>query len=85
MPIKELRFRPAIAENDLYTKINQAKKFLEDGCKVQCFIQFKGGRELSHIDNGFVLMRKLIENLSETANVEVAPKFEGNKIGRAHV
>lgn len=78
--IKELRFRPSIAENDILTKVNQAKKFLEDGCKVQCLVQFKGARELSHIDNGFVLVKKLIDSLSDNAIVEVAPKFEGNKI-----
>lgn len=78
--IKELRFRPAIAENDLTTKINQAKKFLEEGCKVNCIVEFRGGRELSHIENGFVLINKFISSLSEIAVIEASPKFEGRKI-----
>lgn len=77
---KELRFRPSIAENDLMTKVNHAKKFLQEGCKIHCIVQFKGGRELNHIDNGFNLVKKLIDSLSEYSTVEVAPKFEGNKI-----
>lgn len=77
---KELRFRPSIAENDLMTKVNHAKRFLQEGCKIHCIVQFKGGRELNHIDNGFNLVKKLIDSLSEYSTVEVAPKFEGNKI-----
>ena len=78
--VKELRFRPAIADNDLTTKINQAKKFLEEGCKINCIVEFRGGRELNHIDNGFVLIKKLIDSLVDVAVVESAPKFEGRKI-----
>ncbi|MCK4448783.1 MAG: translation initiation factor IF-3, partial [Candidatus Marinimicrobia bacterium] len=45
--LKELRFRPRIGEHDLIMKINRARKFLNDGCKVKITLMFRG-RELAH-------------------------------------
>ena len=78
--LKEIRLRPGIADNDVATKINQAKKFLEDGCKVQFNLQFRGQRELSHKDQGFAVMNKVVETLNELAIVDRMPKMEGNKL-----
>lgn len=78
--LKELRLRPGIAENDVDTKINQAKKFLEDGCKVQFNLQFRGHRELSHKDQGYAVMNRVVESLKDICVVERTPKMEGNKL-----
>lgn len=78
--LKELRLRPGIADNDVDTKINQAKKFLSDGYKVQFNLQFRGHREMSHKDKGFLVMNKIIESLTECSIVERIPKMEGNKL-----
>lgn len=78
--LKEIRLRPGIADNDVDTKINQAKKFLEDGCKVQFNLQFRGQRELSHKDQGFAVMNKVVQTLNDLAVVDRAPKMEGNKL-----
>lgn len=78
--LKELRLRPGIADHDTDTKINQAKKFLEEGNRVQFNLQFKGKREISHKDQGFVVMRKVIEALQSFCIVEREPKLEGNRI-----
>lgn len=78
--LKELRLRPGIALHDIETKTNQAKKFLEDGCKVQFNLQFKGKRELSHQEQGFAVMNKVIELLGDLCVVEKNPQLEGNRI-----
>ena len=78
--LKQLRLRPGIADHDTDTKINQAKKFLIEGCKVQFNLQFKGQREMSHKDQGFIVMKKVVESLNSISIVEKAPRLEGNKI-----
>ena len=78
--LKQLRLRPGIADHDTDVKINQAKKFLSDGCRVQFNLQFKGQREMSHKDQGFNVMKKVVESLTSICVVEKAPRLEGNKI-----
>jgi translation initiation factor IF-3 len=79
--LKEIRLRPGIGENDINTKVSQAKKFLEEeNCRVQFNLQFRGKRELAHKDQGFTVMTKIIEALSSSGVVEKAPKMEGNRI-----
>ena len=40
--IKEVRLSPNIDENDLNTKMNNARKFLEKGNKVKVTLRFRG-------------------------------------------
>lgn len=46
--IKEVRLSPNIESNDLNTKVNAARKFLEKGDKVKVTLRFRG-RELAHM------------------------------------
>jgi len=78
--LKELRFRPTIGDHDIEVKISQAKKFLEDGMKVQLNLMFRGARELSHKEQGFNVIKKVIETLSSLSSVDKPPKMDGNKI-----
>lgn len=78
--LKQLRLRPGIADHDTETKINQARKFLDEGCRVQFNLQFRGQREMSHRDQGFAVMNKVVETLGPVCVVEKAPKMEGNRI-----
>ena len=39
---KEIRLSPNIDTNDLNTKVNQAKKFLQKGAKVKVSLRFRG-------------------------------------------
>ena len=47
--IKEVRLSPNIDENDLNTKINQARKFLSKGNRVKVTLRFRG-RELAYVN-----------------------------------
>ena len=78
--LKEIRLRPAIQDHDIETKINQAKKFIEEGCRVQFNLQFKGYRELNHKDQGFTVMQKIVQIMEQHSTVEKSPSMEGNRI-----
>jgi len=78
--LKELRLRPCIAEHDSEVKINQARKFIQDGCKVQFTLKFKGQRELAHKEQGFSVLTHIVNALQDVAIVEKSPKMEGSKI-----
>jgi translation initiation factor IF-3 len=78
--LKEIRLRPNIADHDAETKINQAKKFLSDGCKVQFNLFFRGQREMSHKEQGFAVMKKIIDALQPFCTIDKMPKMEGNRI-----
>ena len=77
--LKEIRLRPRIEHHDLMTKLNMGKKFLNDGCKLKITLIFRG-RELSRIDLGKDVMDRVIEELSEVAEVEKDIPLEGRRM-----
>lgn len=77
--VKEVRIRPGISENDLLNKINQGKKFLHDGCKLKVTVMYRG-RELSRIDLGEQIMERVIDMLSDVADVEKQSELEGRRM-----
>lgn len=78
--LKELRLSMGIAEHDIETKINQAKRFIADGNKVQFNLKLHGHREMTHKDQAFVVINRIVESLKDLANIEKSPKMEGNRI-----
>ncbi len=77
--LKEIRLRPRIEEHDLMTKLNQGRKFLEDGCKLKVTLMFRG-RELARVDLGKVVMERVIEQLSDIAEIEKDVPLEGRRM-----
>ena len=77
--VKELRLSPNIDTNDLNTKVNNARKFLEKGDKVKVTLRFRG-RELAHVDNGKAILNSFAEMLSDVAVVDKPAKFEGRSM-----
>ncbi len=77
--IKEIRMSPNIDKNDLNTKINAAKKFLQKGDRVKVTLRFRG-REMAHIQNGRVILEDFAAALQDVAVVEKAPKVEGRTL-----
>lgn len=77
--LKEIRLSPNIDTNDLNTKMNAAKKFLEKGNKVKITLRFRG-REMAHMNQSKHILDDIAENLSDVAVVEKAPKVEGRSI-----
>ena len=77
--VKEIRVRPKTGDHDIETKVNQAKKFLEDNDKVQVNVLFRG-RELQHIEEGQRVMAQILEGLADVAKVEKPPLMEGKRM-----
>jgi len=76
---KELRFGPSIGPNDLQTRVERAREFLEGGNKVKLTVQFKG-REITHPEIGFEKINGMVKALADVSKVEQAPKKKGKFI-----
>ena len=74
--IKEIRLSPNIDPNDLNTKTQNARKFLEKGNRVKITLRFRG-REMAHMAGSKHILDDLAEALSDIATVDKAPKVEG--------
>ena len=77
--VKEVRLSPNIDVNDLNTKCNAARKFIEKGDKVKVSLRFRG-REMAHVDSSKHILEDFAEKLSDIAVVDKAPKLEGRSI-----
>ena len=77
--IKEVRLSPNIDENDLNTKVNAAKKFIEKGDRVKVTLRFRG-REMAHMQSSKQILDVFAEKLADIAVVEKAPKLEGRSM-----
>ena len=77
--VKEVRLSPNIEVNDLNTKCNAARKFIEKGNKVKVSLRFRG-REMAHIDSTKHILEDFAEKLSDIAVIEKAPKMEGRSM-----
>lgn len=77
--IKEIHLSPNIDVNDLTTKANQARKFLEKGNKVKVALRFRG-REMAHMATGKEVLDSFFEKLSDIAVVEKPAKLEGRSM-----
>ncbi len=74
--VREMRFSLKISNHDYQVKLRKIFEFINRGDKVKVSL-FLRGREALHANLAMNLMARLVENLSEKARVEVAPKREG--------
>ena len=78
--LKEVRIRtPKIDAHDLGIKVNQARKFLERGDRVQFSLRFRG-RELAHTDEGMAIFDQIRQALADLSKVDQPARFEGRRI-----
>ena len=77
--VKEIRLRPRIDDHDLMTKLNNGRKFLQDGSKLKVTLMFRG-REMARVDLGKIVMEKVLEELSDVAEVEKDIPLEGRRM-----
>ncbi len=77
--IREIKFRPKIAQNDYDTKKGHVRRFLLGKDRVKVTIMFRG-REVTHPERGTALLDKLAEELSEIAIVEQHPIQDGRNM-----
>ena len=77
--IKEVRLSPNIDANDLNTKNNAARKFIEKGNKVKVTLRFRG-REMAHVQQSKHILDDFAKMLEDVAVVEKAAKLEGRNM-----
>ncbi|HRV82436.1 MAG TPA: translation initiation factor IF-3 [Planctomycetota bacterium] len=77
--LKELRVRPAIDKHDLSYRLDNGRKFLTSGHKVQVVCIFKG-RQMAHPEHGFDVMKSVAESLVDVCKVEVPAKMMGRRM-----
>ena len=77
--VKEIRITPNTEEHDFNFKAKNARKFLEDGCKVKITVRFRGW-ELNYAKAGEDLLNKFVEELSDVANLDKKPSLEGKNM-----
>jgi translation initiation factor IF-3 len=75
--IKPLRVSPVIDENDFNTKLNQARKWIEEGQKVRIDMRFRG-RMITRQEVGKEIISKFTEAISDIAEVSKSASLEGN-------
>jgi translation initiation factor IF-3 len=77
--IREIKFRPKIAQNDYDTKKGHVTRFLKHKDKVKITIMFRG-REVTHPERGEMLLQRLAEELADLAVVEQRPIQDGRNM-----
>ena len=77
--IKEVKLRPRTDDHDVNFKLNNIKRFLEEGNKVKVSIMFRG-REMAHPEQGRALLEQIVKELETIALVESNPRMEGRNM-----
>ena len=77
--VKEIKFRPRTEIGDYNVKLNKLRKFLENGDKTKVTMRFRG-REFAHQELGMELLKRVVADLEEIANVEQMPGMEGRQM-----
>jgi translation initiation factor IF-3 len=77
--VREIKFRPKIAEHDYATKKGHVERFLRHKDKVKITIMFRG-REVTHPERGVMILDRLADELSDLAQVEQRPNLDGRNM-----
>jgi translation initiation factor IF-3 len=80
--LKDIRLDPrygTLSEHDLQTKVNHARKFLEDGDKVKVTFRFIGG-QIRHPEVGRQQLETFMQRVTDVSTVEKPPTMEGRSM-----
>jgi translation initiation factor IF-3 len=77
--VREIKFRPKIAQHDYDTKKGHVERFLRNQDKVKVTIMFRG-REMAHPERGEMILTRLADELDELAVVEQRPIQDGRNM-----
>jgi translation initiation factor IF-3 len=77
--VREIKFRPKIAQHDYDTKKGHVMRFLRHQDKVKVTIMFRG-REMAHPERGQMILDRLAEELTDLAVVEQRPIQDGRNM-----
>ena len=77
--VREIKFRPKIAQHDYDTKKGHVVRFLRARDKVKVTIMFRG-REVTHPERGEMILNRLAEDLQEIIQVDQRPTQDGRNM-----
>lgn len=77
--IKEIKMRPNIDDHDFDTKMKKVFDFIGEGDKVKLTMRFRG-REMSHLELGLAVLKRVADLTVEVAKVEAHPRTEGRQM-----
>ncbi|MBS1250967.1 MAG: Translation initiation factor IF-3 [Chloroflexi bacterium] len=77
--VKEIRLRPKTTEHHRGFKVRDARRWLEEGKKVNVRIQFRG-REIHYPEIAMDILRGIAQELSDVGEVEHRPSREGHSL-----
>ena len=77
--IKEVKMRPNIDTHDYDVKMRNVNKFIDNGDKVKVTLRFRG-REMAHQHLGMDLLKRVQDDMAETAKIEAFPRLEGRQM-----
>lgn len=77
--VKGIRLSTTIGEHDIAVRVKQAKKFLEDGNKVQIELLLRG-RQKAHPEIGKDVVMQFMEHLLDIASIESNISLQGGKV-----
>jgi translation initiation factor IF-3 len=70
--VKEVKFRPGVADHDFHTKVAMLRRFLEAGKHAKVTIMFRR-REMRRPENGFEVLDRIKLELADVCKVEREP------------
>ena len=74
--VKEVKFRPGIADHDYDFKTRHARRFLKEGNKVKLTMMFRG-RQSAYPELGREVLDRVTDDLTDVGNAESHPRLEG--------
>ena len=74
--VKEIRLRPKTNDAHRGFKVDDARRWLNQGHKVRVTIKFRG-REMDYPEIALEDLREIVQDLVDVAVVEVPPQMEG--------
>lgn len=77
--LKEIQLRPKTEQHDFEFKVGHIRKFIGQGHKIKVTIKFRG-REMSHTDQGRLMLEQIQEILGEEVRIEVPARLEGRNM-----
>ena len=77
--VREIKFRPKIAQHDYDTKKGHVERFLKARDKVKVTIMFRG-RETTHPERGRSLLLRLAEDVKDLGVIESEPLQDGRNM-----
>ena len=74
--VKEIRLRPKTNEAHRGFKVDDARRWLQQGHKVRVTIRFRG-REMDYPEIALEDLKEIATDLADVSSIEVPPQMEG--------